>query len=108
MIAFGREESYPWLRPPSHPSVLILGFLLCLVPPGIPYSASVYGVNGSCPSGLKAVCLAASSVALGETPLALAVGVESLSNAPYLLLYERLFPSADTVALAAATVAAAF
>ncbi|CDI84531.1 acetyil CoA acetyltransferase/thiolase, putative [Eimeria praecox] len=55
----------------------------------IPSCASVYGVNGSCPSGLKAVCLAASSVALGETPLALAVGVDSLSNAPYLLLRAR-------------------
>ncbi|CDJ48487.1 acetyil CoA acetyltransferase/thiolase, putative [Eimeria brunetti] len=56
---------------------------------GIPPSASVYGVNGSCPTGLRAACLAASSVALGETPLALAVGVESLSNAPYLLLKAR-------------------
>ncbi|CDJ67002.1 acetyil CoA acetyltransferase/thiolase, putative [Eimeria necatrix] len=56
---------------------------------GLPPTASVFAVNSGCASGLKAISLAASSVALGEFPLSLAVGVESVSCAPHLLLKAR-------------------
>lgn len=54
--------------------------------PGIPPSVDVYRVEKGCASGLKAVALAASSIALGEAHVALAAGVDSLSTAPHLLL----------------------
>lgn len=52
---------------------------------GIPPAVDAYRVDKGCASGLKAVALAASSVALGETQLAVASGVESLSTTPHLL-----------------------
>jgi len=42
-------------------------------------------INKVCGSGLKAVALAAQSVMLGETDIAVAGGMESMSNCPYLL-----------------------
>src|SRR5262249_8858927 len=42
-------------------------------------------INKVCGSGLKAVALAAQGVALGETEIVVAGGMESMSNAPYLL-----------------------
>ena len=42
-------------------------------------------INKVCGSGLKAVALAAQSVMLGETDMAVAGGMESMSNCPYLL-----------------------
>lgn len=46
-------------------------------------------INKVCGSGLKAVGLAAQSVQLGEAELVLAGGMESMSNAPYLLPQAR-------------------
>ncbi len=42
-------------------------------------------INKVCGSGLKAVALAAQAVALGESELVVAGGMESMSNCPYLL-----------------------
>jgi acetyl-CoA C-acetyltransferase len=42
-------------------------------------------INKVCGSGLKAVALAAQAVALGESQIVVAGGMESMSNAPYLL-----------------------
>lgn len=42
-------------------------------------------VNKVCGSGLKAVMMAAQSIALGESTTVVAGGMESMSNAPYLL-----------------------
>jgi acetyl-CoA C-acetyltransferase len=42
-------------------------------------------INKVCGSGLKAVALAAQSVILGEAEIAVAGGMESMSNCPYLL-----------------------
>src|SRR5271168_3964333 len=42
-------------------------------------------INKVCGSGLKAVALAAQAVALGESEIVVAGGMESMSNAPYLL-----------------------
>jgi len=52
---------------------------------GIPNKVAALTVNKVCGSGLKAVMLAAQSVALGDNEIVVAGGMESMSNAPYLL-----------------------
>ncbi len=52
---------------------------------GVPESSPAYTVNQACASGLKAVILAAQTVALGGAEVMLAGGTESMSNTPYLL-----------------------
>src|SRR5213595_2332959 len=42
-------------------------------------------INKVCGSGLKAVMLAAQGIATGDTDIVVAGGMESMSNAPYLL-----------------------
>lgn len=53
---------------------------------GLPQTSPAFTVNMACASGLKAVALAADAVAAGETSLALAGGVESMSRAPHYAL----------------------
>src|SRR5919198_4890560 len=52
---------------------------------GIPFGVSAVTVNKVCGSGLKAVMLAAQAVQLGDAEIVVAGGMESMSNAPYLL-----------------------
>jgi len=52
---------------------------------GVPSSVPCSTVNKVCGSGLKAVILAAQSIAQGDCDVALAGGMESMSNAPYLV-----------------------
>ena len=52
---------------------------------GLPDSVSAVTVNKVCGSGLKAIMMAAQGVALGDTEIVVAGGMESMSNAPYLL-----------------------
>lgn len=52
---------------------------------GIPDTASALTINKVCGSGLKAIQLAANAVRLGDHEVVLAGGMESMSNAPYLL-----------------------
>src|SRR5882672_10229914 len=52
---------------------------------GLPPTVSAVTVNKVCGSGLKAVMLAAQGVRLGDTDMVVAGGMESMSNAPYLL-----------------------
>jgi len=56
---------------------------------GIPVSAGALTVNKMCGSGLKSVMLAAQSVATGEFEVVVAGGMESMSQAPYLLMKGR-------------------
>ncbi|PWB62781.1 MAG: acetyl-CoA C-acyltransferase [Deltaproteobacteria bacterium] len=56
---------------------------------GIPVSAGAVTINKMCGSGLKAVMLAAQSVATGEFDVVVAGGMESMSQAPYLLKKAR-------------------
>ena len=42
-------------------------------------------INKVCGSGLKAVALAAQAVTLGESEIVVAGGMESMTNAPYLM-----------------------
>ncbi|MBI5419125.1 MAG: acetyl-CoA C-acetyltransferase [Deltaproteobacteria bacterium] len=56
---------------------------------GIPVSAGAVTINKMCGSGLKAVMLAAQSVATEEFDVVVAGGMESMSQAPYLLRKAR-------------------
>ena len=52
---------------------------------GVPYKVGAFTVNKVCGSGLKAVMLAAQSVKAGDNDVVVAGGMESMSNAPYLV-----------------------
>jgi acetyl-CoA C-acetyltransferase len=52
---------------------------------GLDHSIGATTVNKVCGSGLKSVMMAAQGIQLGETNLAIAGGMESMSQAPYLL-----------------------
>jgi acetyl-CoA C-acetyltransferase len=52
---------------------------------GLPSTVSAVTVNKVCGSGLKAVMMAAQGVQLGDTEIVVAGGMESMSNAPYLI-----------------------
>jgi len=56
---------------------------------GVPDRVPATTVNKVCGSGMKAIMLAADQLALGRAPLAVAGGMESMSNAPYLLAKAR-------------------
>jgi acetyl-CoA C-acetyltransferase len=56
---------------------------------GIPKEVGSYAVNKACGSGLKAVALAAQSIALDQADVIVAGGMESMSGAPYLLRKAR-------------------
>src|SRR5438876_2111393 len=51
----------------------------------LPVGVSAVTVNKVCGSGLKAVMMAAQGVQLGDTEIVVAGGMESMSNAPYLI-----------------------
>src|SRR5438876_7970804 len=51
----------------------------------LPDTVSAVTVNKVCGSGLKAIMMAAQGVALGDTDIVVAGGMESMSNAPYLV-----------------------
>ncbi len=52
---------------------------------GLPNTVSAVTVNKVCGSGLKAIMMAAQGVQLGDTEMVVAGGMESMSNAPYLM-----------------------
>jgi acetyl-CoA C-acetyltransferase len=52
---------------------------------GLPNTVAAVTVNKVCGSGLKAVMMAAQGVRLGDTEVVVAGGMESMSNAPYLI-----------------------
>jgi acetyl-CoA C-acetyltransferase len=52
---------------------------------GIPSTVAAVTVNKVCGSGLKAAMMAAQGVQLGDSELVVAGGMESMSNAPYLI-----------------------
>ena len=56
---------------------------------GIPNSIPATTINKMCGSGLKAVMMATDQVRAGETDILVAGGLESMTNAPYLLLKAR-------------------
>lgn len=52
---------------------------------GLPNTVAAVTVNKVCGSGLKAVMMAAQGVQLGDVDIVVAGGMESMSNAPYLI-----------------------
>ncbi|HET9109569.1 MAG TPA: acetyl-CoA C-acetyltransferase [Ktedonobacterales bacterium] len=56
---------------------------------GVPADVPAFTVNKVCGSGLKAVMLAAQAIKAGDGDLFVAGGMESMSNAPYLLSKAR-------------------
>lgn len=61
----------------------------CGIYGGLPTSTGAMTVNKVCGSGLKAVMLAAQSIRLNEAHAIIAGGIESMTNAPYLLAKAR-------------------
>jgi acetyl-CoA C-acetyltransferase len=56
---------------------------------GLPDTIAAFTVNKVCGSGLKAVMLAAQAIRAGDAEVVLAGGMESMSQAPYLLFGAR-------------------
>jgi acetyl-CoA C-acetyltransferase len=56
---------------------------------GIPFGVSAVTINKVCGSGLKSVMMAAQGIQLGDADVVVAGGMESMSNAPYLLRQAR-------------------
>jgi acetyl-CoA C-acetyltransferase len=56
---------------------------------GLPPSVAALTINKVCGSGLKAVALAAQAIETGNAEIVVAGGMESMSNAPYLLPQAR-------------------
>ena len=52
---------------------------------GIPKEAPGFTINSTCGSSLQAIISAAQSISCGESDVVLAGGVESMSNAPYIM-----------------------
>src|SRR6204780_2364392 len=56
---------------------------------GLPPEVSALTINKVCGSGLKAVALASQSIQTGNAEIVVAGGMESMTNAPYLLSQAR-------------------
>lgn len=56
---------------------------------GIPVEAAAVTVEQQCASGMRAVEIAAQQIMLGKSSIGLAVGMESMSQVPYLLMGAR-------------------
>lgn len=52
---------------------------------GLPHRSNAVSVNQNCASAMRALEIACHNIMLGKTRIGLVVGVESMSNAPYLL-----------------------
>lgn len=52
---------------------------------GLPFRSSAVSVNQNCSSAMRALEIACNNIMLGKTEIALVIGVESMSGAPYLL-----------------------
>ena len=61
----------------------------CALGAGIPTAVAAMTINKVCGSGLKAITLAAQSIQVGDNDVVVAGGMESMSNAPHLMLNLR-------------------
>lgn len=57
---------------------------------GLPVRSNACNVNQNCASGMRALDIAANHIMLGKTAIALIVGTESMTNAPYMLPKARM------------------
>lgn len=52
---------------------------------GLPVRSNAVSLNQNCASGMRALEVICNNIALGKSDIGLAIGVESMTNAPYLL-----------------------
>jgi acetyl-CoA C-acetyltransferase len=52
---------------------------------GLPPRSSAMNVNQNCASGMRALEIASHNIMLGKTDVALVIGVENMTNAPYMI-----------------------
>jgi len=52
---------------------------------GLPVRSNACNVNQNCASGMRALDIAATNIMCGKTDIALVIGAESMTNAPYML-----------------------
>ncbi|MCX5779502.1 MAG: thiolase family protein [Firmicutes bacterium] len=57
---------------------------------GLPVTSNAANVNQNCASGMRALEIASHNIMLGKTDISLVIGVESMTNAPYMLPKARL------------------
>jgi len=57
---------------------------------GLPFRSGASNVNQNCASGMRALEIACNNIMLGKTQVALVVGTESMTNAPYMLPKARM------------------
>ncbi|MDD2372765.1 MAG: thiolase family protein [Syntrophomonadaceae bacterium] len=57
---------------------------------GLPVRSNACNVNQNCASGMRALDIAINHIQLGKTDIGLVVGVESMTNAPYMLPKARM------------------
>jgi len=57
---------------------------------GLPFRSGACVINQNCASGMRAMEIACHNIMLGKTKTALVVGVESMTNAPYMLPNARM------------------
>jgi len=57
---------------------------------GLPSRSGAVSVNQNCASGMRALEIVCQNIMLGKTETGLAIGVESMTNAPYLLPQARM------------------
>lgn len=70
---------------PLQPNIARGSAIICGIPPEVPS----FSVHCACASGMQAIISGASALMLGEAETALVGGVESMSNAPYILTSNR-------------------
>src|SRR5947208_3614333 len=79
---------------PAEASEIIMGCVLpaglgqaparqAAISAGLPHAVPCQTINKVCGSGLKAVMLGAQAIALGDSDIVAAGGMESMSNVPY-------------------------
>lgn len=57
---------------------------------GLPFRSNACNVNQNCASGMRALDIAINHIQLGKTEIGLVVGVESMTNAPYMIPKARM------------------
>lgn len=57
---------------------------------GLPFRSGACNVNQNCASGMRALEIACHNIMLGKTQIALVVGTENMTNAPYMLPKARM------------------
>lgn len=57
---------------------------------GLPVTSNACNVNQNCASGMRSLEIAAHNIMLGKTDISLVVGVENMTNAPYMLPKARM------------------